>query len=87
MNLVLEVFFQGNVDKTSNLVINFFNVDTFLKDSVTNWDHKEFVDISFSDLANVVAVNIKENWPFSKAKLTKVSLCVKEPFQEAVNFF
>lgn len=87
LNLVLEVFFQGEVDKNSNLVINFFNVDAFLKKSITNWDHKEFLDISFSDLANLIALNIEKNWPFPIVKLAKVSLSVVEPFKEVEVFF
>lgn len=82
LNLVLEVFFQGKVDKTSNLVINFFHIESFLKKSISHWDHKEFVDTSFSDLAKLCALHLNEQWPFPLVKLTKISLSVTEPFKE-----
>ncbi|MBE8222191.1 MAG: hypothetical protein HAW60_05630 [Bdellovibrionales bacterium] len=87
LNLVLEVFFKGKVDKTSNLVINFFNIDDFLKNNIKDWDHKEFVDTSFSDLANVFALDIKKNWPFNEAELSKLSISVTEPFKKVEIFF
>lgn len=88
LNLTLEVFFTGEVNKESNLVINFFEVDSFLKTTLINWDHKEFENISFSDLAEICALDVSKNWPFfEKVKLDKIHLFVKEPFKQvAVSF-
>lgn len=83
LNLTLEVFFHGKTDDKSHLVINFFDIDEFLKKTILQWDHKEFKDISFSNFSENCATKINKNWPFVKVvTLDKVSLFVKEPFKK-----
>lgn len=82
LNLTLEVFCTGDIDPKNNLVINFFDIDQYLQKQLKLWDHKEFVDISFSDLAVQMATQIKLTWPFKKAKFSKIKLFVAEPFKQ-----
>lgn len=82
LNLTLEVFCTGHLDPKTNLVINFFDIDSYINKQLKLWDHKEFVETSFSDLASQMGSKIKLDWPFDKAKLFKIKLFVNEPFKQ-----